>query len=631
MNNSNKWKARWSRLIHIRKLSTRLMLSTFVIAIAIVVAMSLSLFIPNSKNFEKEIEKELGMQTSLIVEQVDEEMQSKFSKLEAIANVGQSYGMDAEKHQALISAFAKSNPEFETSGYSLDLTGKFSRGSDGQTIDLSNRPFLAAIADGQSYISDPKPAVNDASKLVVSFVIPLIQDGKPYGFYATSYTISRAAKSVIDAKIGDTGYAVLVDNQGIVQVHPNQELVGKHIEELGVPAVYDAFKAIQQGKKDIGYSYTFGGIEKIGHSRATKNGYVIQMAVPKNELTVPIRNMMWTTLLAAVVVTLAAIGITYLITTRLAKPIVYITDVVQQLSKGDFRPRLHVKSKDELGVLASHMNEMLDSLSRTIGQVNSAAISVAASAEQITASTDEVARGSVDQADQARTMADLFEELEQAIKRVAFNANQARDYSNEAVLIAEQGTSKITDSIETMQQVNQQMENLEKDSNQIGDIIQVINEIAEQTNLLALNAAIEAARAGEQGRGFAVVADEVRKLAERSSSATKQIASIIHGMQSNTTECVKAVSDGVLQFAETRQSFDGIVEKVNEMSDKVNAIAESSVVQASKASDVLMTIESVASVSEEAAAAAEETAAASQELSQLAERLNESIEMFKYK
>lgn len=607
------------------------MLSTFIIAVAIVAAMSLSLFIPNSATFEKEIKKELGLQTSLVVQQVDEEIQTKFAKLESIANVGQSYGMDAAKHQALIAGFAKGNPEFELSGYSLDLTGRNARGSEGQAIDLSDRPYMAIIAAGKPYISDPIPAVNEPSKLVVAFVIPLMQDGKPYGFYATSYSITKAANSVTDAKIGDSGYAVMLDSQGIIQVHPNPEIIGTRIEDLGVSEVYDAFKAVQQGKKDVSYDYTFGGITKIGHTSATKNGYVVQMAVPKNELTTPIRNMMWTTLLAAVIVMLAALAITYVFTSRLAKPIVYITDVVQQLSKGDFRPRLHVKSKDELGVLASHMNDMLDSISRTIGQVNSAAISVATSAEQITASTDEVARGSVDQADQARTMADLFEALEQSIKQVAFNANQARDYSNEAVLIAEQGTNKINHSIGTMQQVNLQMENLEKDSNQIGDIIQVINEIAEQTNLLALNAAIEAARAGEQGRGFAVVADEVRKLAERSSSATKQIASIIHGIQSNTTECVKAVSDGVQQFAQTRQSFDGIVHKVNEMSDKVNAIAESSVGQSSKASNVLMTIESVASVSEEAAAAAEETAAASQELSQLAERLNESIEMFKYK
>ncbi|WP_127532551.1 methyl-accepting chemotaxis protein [Paenibacillus kobensis] len=623
--------ARFKQMFQIRKLSTRLMLATFLIAVVIIASMAFSLFIPNSAMFQKQIKKDLGWQTDIIALKLDQEIQSKFAKLEAAANIGMSYGTDAAKHQALVTAFATGNPEYTVSAYSLDLTGKNSFDQNGKLLDLASRPYIQAVEQGKPFISDPVPALNDSSKLVVTFAVPLLKNGMPFGFYATSYSISEAAKSVSEASIGKTGYAVLVDSQGIVQSHPKPELIGTKLADLGMPESLAAFQTVRNGNKDVSYNYTFNGVHKIGHSSATKNGYVIQMAVPETELTEPITDMMRTTLIAAALVTLVAIAITYVFTTRLAKPIVYITEVVQQLSKGDFRPRLRIKTKDELGELASHMNGMLDSLSSTIEQVNAASISVAASAEEITASTDEVARGSVDQADRALTMSDLFDDLERAVELVSNNAKQARDYSGDAVQIAQQGMDQINGSIDTMEQVNQKMETLERDSKQIGDIVQVINEIAEQTNLLALNAAIEAARAGDQGRGFAVVAGEVRKLAERSGNATKQIASIIHGMQDNTTTCVKAVSEGVQQFAQTRQSFDGIVVKVSEVSDKVNDIAESSAEQSAKASDVLLAIESVAAVSEEAAAAAEQTAVASQELATLAERLHESIEVFKYK
>jgi methyl-accepting chemotaxis protein len=182
-----------------------------------------------------------------------------------------------------------------------------------------------------------------------------------------------------------------------------------------------------------------------------------------------------------------------------------------------------------------------------------------------------------------------------------------------------------------MKRVNQQMSKLEKDSKQIGDIIEVIDDIAEQTNLLALNAAIEAARAGDQGRGFAVVADEVRKLAERSGEATKQITTIIKDMQENTQQSVKAVGDSVLSSQKTGETFENILTMVNESADKVSEIAAASEEQASQSSEVLAAIENISAGTEEAAAASEETAATAQSLAQLAEELNEAVEVFKIK
>lgn len=149
------------------------------------------------------------------------------------------------------------------------------------------------------------------------------------------------------------------------------------------------------------------------------------------------------------------------------------------------------------------------------------------------------------QATAAQTMNELFRELSEAINSVAQSAEQASELSDHTMRIAQDGGAVVTDSIQGMTLLNNQMSRLEEGSDKIGEIIAVIDDIAKQTNLLALNAAIEAARAGEQGRGFAVVANEVRKLAERSSEATKQVTDIIKEMQKNTQHSVKAVVEGV--------------------------------------------------------------------------------------
>jgi methyl-accepting chemotaxis protein len=621
---------RMLELFTFRKLATRFTMTTLFIAIVIVASMSIALFIPNSSLFQEQIDKEIALRTDTVTARMDEELQKKLAKLEAAASMGQEFGTDVEAQQKFVIAFAKGNSDFTGLSYSLDLTGKNAVTNLGVKLDASTRTYFKSVVEGNSVIGDPVPSTNDPTKLIITFAVPLLKDGKPYGFYSAGAEIGAATKSVNEAKIGDTGYAVLLDTKGTIVSHPDPSLaMKKTVYDLNVPEIVTAYESAKNGK-NTSYFYTFNGVKKIGYASATKNHFVVQMSVPENELLAPINKMMRTTVITAVIVTLLALVATYFFANRMTRPIVYITSIVSELAHGDLRPRIHLKSKDELGVLAENMNEMLDSLSDTIQQVYRASESVASSAEQITASTDEVAKGSVDQADRARKMTDLFEGLEYSIKRVANSAEDAKDLTQEAVNIAKEGTGIINKSIDKMEQVNQQMTMLESDSKQIGAIIEVINDIAEQTNLLALNAAIEAARAGEQGRGFAVVADEVRKLAERSGEATKQIEGIINGMQDSTSKCVRAVSDGVLQFAQTRQSFESIVLKVDETSNKVSEIAGSSIEQSTKASEVLRTIESVASISEQAAAASEETAAASQELSSLAEKLYSAVEVFKY-
>ncbi|WP_449289939.1 methyl-accepting chemotaxis protein [Paenibacillus cremeus] len=215
---------------------------------------------------------------------------------------------------------------------------------------------------------------------------------------------------------------------------------------------------------------------------------------------------------------------------------------------------------------------MIVKLRDLIGDISLASQNVAAAAEEISATTEEIAGGNAIQASEAQNITDMFQYLRRASDSVVASADRAADMSRKTHQGAEEGERMIQASTRSMGQLSQQMSLLEKDSNKIGEIIGVINDIADQTNLLALNAAIEAARAGEQGRGFAVVADEVRKLAERSGDATKEIASIIQGMQNNTRDSVKAVEAAAGLSNKTGQAFVQIIRMVNETAEQVESI-----------------------------------------------------------
>ncbi|NOU63857.1 HAMP domain-containing protein [Paenibacillus sp. LMG 31461] len=326
---------------------------------------------------------------------------------------------------------------------------------------------------------------------------------------------------------------------------------------------------------------------------------------------------------------LMGISVALYMSGSISKTVQSLLSVVTKASEGDLREKATSKTKDELGALAEAFNDMLENLRMLISKTVSSSQNVAAAAEEISATTEQIAKGSMHQAESTQTVNSLFKELSLAIDSVAQNAEVVAELSEQTRNGAKEGGIAVQASITSMGNVSKQMSLLEQDAQKIGQIIEVIDDIADQTNLLALNAAIEAARAGEQGRGFAVVAEEVRKLAERSGEATKQIAIIIKGMQNNTDLSVKAVSEAADLSERTGIQFDNIVRMVANTAQQVTEIAAASEQQSAQSEEVLSFIQNIASVSQESAAAAEETASSSQSLASLADDLNQSVSNFK--
>lgn len=352
---------------------------------------------------------------------------------------------------------------------------------------------------------------------------------------------------------------------------------------------------------------------------------------------------------AVLVVSLIIVGLGLLVgwymTRLILTPLAKVNAIIRKAAEGegDLTQRLEVESSDEIGQFSQGFNEFLEKLAELIRKVKVATDKVAIASEQITTISLELASGAEEQAGQTGEVATSVQEMTAAIVQNSQNANQTAN-------IAEQANNKAKDGSNAMQATRQGMDeivnatvqtagivnSLSGRADQIGEIIQVIDEIADQTNLLALNAAIEAARAGEQGRGFAVVADEVRKLAERTTKATKEIADTIRAIQGDTKEASNSMSAAntmVLKGKEAATDAETvlgeIVTTVNQAMDMIRQIAAASEQQSSGAEEISKNVEAISSVTRETASGAEQMATAAGELTNQTQELRMVVNQFK--
>lgn len=345
------------------------------------------------------------------------------------------------------------------------------------------------------------------------------------------------------------------------------------------------------------------------------------------------------TLLALLVGVIAAL----VITRQITRPLQETLAVVERIASGDLSHNIQVTRRDELGVLQQGIQRMGTTLRELISGIRDGVTQIASAAEELSAVTEQTSAGVNSQKIETDQVATAMHEMTATVQEVARNAEQASQAASDADGQAREGDKVVAEAIAQIERLAAEvarstdaMAHLQQESNKIGSVMDVIKAVAEQTNLLALNAAIEAARAGEAGRGFAVVADEVRGLAQRTQKSTEEIEGLVAGLQNGTQQVAnvmnnsRSLTDSSVEL--TRKagvSLENITRTVSNIQSMNQQIAAAAEQQSAVAEEISRSIVNVRDVSEQTATASDETAKSSVELARLGSQLQQMVSHFR--
>lgn len=527
--------------------------------------------------------------------------------------------------------------------------------------DPRERPWYKAAMESKGTVIATDPYVSQSSGEVVVTLAKTTSDNN--GVVAVNLELGSLSDIVSSVTIGNEGYLFLLDGTKHFITHPTSEAGSEATEEF-----FDKMYESETGQ----FTYDYEGDQKqLAFSTSETTGWKIAGTMVNEEIKDAVSPILHTIII--VLITSIVIGgiVILLIIRSIANPIKQLVIASDQISQGDLSVTVDLGKKDELGILAQAFNRMKENLNEVILQVQDKSNSLAASAEQLNASTEqnttateqisssvqEVAANMDNQNNRISHSATLAEDMAQSISLISSGASEVSHTANDTMSAVQEGNKALNTTITQMESIKQNTHELSSNiqglgnlSQEISNIVDVITDIADQTNLLALNAAIEAARAGEHGKGFAVVADEVRNLAEESSRSAEQIKEMISTIQAETTNTVRSMktateevekgidiaNDAGASFNTITGYVDAITKQVVQVTTKIQEISNGTKHFTQTFQEVAVIGEAISDETQNVSASTQQQLASMEEISNsasslttVAEELQQLVEGFK--